>query len=276
MFQRWISQSVVLVALTAAVFTAQSTRADTVLITGANAGLGLEFVKEYAEKGWDVIATHRRSDVPESLAAIVRDHPKVKVERMDVADLASIKALATKLKGVPIDVLINNAGIYSDRSGCQTENCGGKAGKQALGSMDYDLFDMTMAINVRGSIAVSEAFIDNVRASKQKKIIAMGSTNGSLTQPLEGSGGIAYRSSKAALHRAMQLVALEEKPQGVIVVVMHPGAVLTDRQLNLFGDGYPGVISPEKSVSGMIKQIARFTLDDAGHFIQWDGAVAPW
>jgi hypothetical protein len=57
---------------------------------------------------------------------------------------------------------------------------------------------------------------------------------------------------------------------------MHPGAVLTDRQLNLFGDGYPGVISPEKSVSGMIKQIEKFTLDDAGHFIQWDGAVAPW
>jgi NAD(P)-dependent dehydrogenase (short-subunit alcohol dehydrogenase family) len=200
----------------------------------------------------------------------------VKVERMDVADLASIKALAAKLKDVPIDVLINNAGVYADRSECREDDCGGKVGMQSLGSMDYDLFDTIMAVNVRGAIAVSENFIENVVASKQKKLISLGSTNGSLTEPLEGSGGISYRASKAALHRAMQLVALEEKPAGVIVVLLHPGAVLTERQLDLFGDGYPGAIRPERSVSGMIEQIDKVTLIDTGRFIQYDGSTAPW
>src|SRR5690554_6544437 len=93
--------------------------ADTVLVTGANSGLGLEFTKQYAAKGWMVIATHRRSMVPESLATVVADHSNVRVERMDVADFNSVRALASKLEGVPIDVLINNAGVYSDREGCQ-------------------------------------------------------------------------------------------------------------------------------------------------------------
>jgi NAD(P)-dependent dehydrogenase (short-subunit alcohol dehydrogenase family) len=222
-----------------------------------------------------VIATHRRSETPESLAEIVSDFPNVRVERLDVADLASIKALATKLEGVPIDVLINNAGVYSDRSACREEDCGGKLDTQRLGSMDYELFDTIMTVNVRGALAVSEAFIENIRASTQKKLISLGSTNGSLTVSL-GSGAISYRASKAALHRVMQLVALAEEQAGVIVVLLHPGAVLTERQLNLFGDGYPGVISPEQSVSGMIEQIEKVSLDDTGHFIQYDGSVAPW
>ena len=149
--------------------------ADTVLITGANSGLGLEFVKQYAAKGWEVIATHRRDGVPESLAEVIAKYPKVRVEKIDVADIASVKAAAAKLKGVPIDVLINNAGIYSDRSSCTTENCRGDSDTQTFGNIDYALFDATMATNVRGPLVVSESFIDNVRAGKQKKIIAISS-----------------------------------------------------------------------------------------------------
>lgn len=276
MVRHWILDwPAILVALATLDLTGAA-RADTVLITGANAGLGLEFTKQYAARGWDVIATHRRSETPASLAELVSDFPNVRVERMDVADLASIKALAAKLKDVPIDVLINNAGVYADRSECREDDCGGRAGMQSLGSMDYDLFDTIMAVNVRGAIAVSESFIENVIASKQKKLISLGSTNGSLTAPLEGSGAISYRASKAALHRAMQLVALEERPAGVIVVLLHPGAVLTKRQLDLFGDGYPGAIQPERSVSGMIEQIDRVTIADTGRFIQYDGSSAPW
>ncbi|HWN39797.1 MAG TPA: SDR family NAD(P)-dependent oxidoreductase, partial [Gammaproteobacteria bacterium] len=92
--------------------------ADTVLITGANSGLGLELVKQYAAKGWKVIATHRRDGVPESLQPVMAEHANVSVERMDVASIAEVRALAAKLAGTPIDVLINNAGIYSDRSAC--------------------------------------------------------------------------------------------------------------------------------------------------------------
>ena len=178
--------------------------ADTVLITGANSGLGLEFVKQYAAEGWTVIATHRRSSTPDALAEVIAAHPKVRAERMDVASIDEVKALAAKLKGLPIDVLINNAGIYSDRSACADEACRGAGDTQSFGNLDYDLFDTIMAVNVRGPLLVSEAFLDNVRASSQKKLVSIGSTNGSVTFTLGGSGAIAYRASKAALNRAMQ------------------------------------------------------------------------
>lgn len=248
--------------------------ADTVLITGANSGLGLEFTKQYAEKGWTVIATHRRSAVPESLAEVIAQHPKVRVERMDVADIASVRALAARLAGVPIDVLINNAGVYADRTVCQgNEACRGEGSTQSFGHMDYALLDTIMAVNVRGPLEVSESFIDNVRAGRQKKIVSMGSTNGSVSQPLGGSGAISYRASKAALNRAMQLVAVHLKGEGIIVLLLHPGAVLTERQADL---DFPGMVEMQPSVAGMIDVIDKATIADTGRFIQYDGATAPW
>lgn len=252
---------------------APGTHAETVLITGANSGLGLELARQYAVKGWTVIATHRRKELPEPLAELIAEHKNVRVEHLDVADLANIKALATKLKGVPIDVLINNAGVYSDRSVCTDESCRGNGDTQSFGQMDYALFDQIMTVNVRGPLAVSEAFIDNIRAGKQKKIVSISSTNGSVTFTLGGSGAIAYRASKAALNRAMQLVAVKEKEEGVTVLLLHPGAVLTERQANLT---YPGMIEMQPSVAGMIKVIDKATLADTGRFIQYDGTTAPW
>jgi NAD(P)-dependent dehydrogenase (short-subunit alcohol dehydrogenase family) len=247
--------------------------ADTALITGANSGLGLELVKQYAAQGWTVIATHRRDGVPESLAAVVAEQPNVRVERMDVASIAEVRALATKLRGIPIDVLINNAGIYSDRGACGDEACRGEDSTQTFGNLDYELFDTIMAVNVRGPLLVSEAFIDNVRASAQKKLVSISSTNGSITFTLGGSGAIAYRASKTALNRAMQLVAVHERNAGVTVLLLHPGAVLTERQAHLT---YPGMIEMQPSVAGMIDVIAKATIADTGRFIQYDGSNAPW
>ena len=247
--------------------------ADTVMITGANSGLGLELVKQYAAKGWTVIATHRRDGVPDSLKSVVAEHPNVRVERMDVASIDEVHALAAKLAGTPIDVLINNAGIYSDRAACADEACRGEDATQTFGNLDYELFDEIMAVNVRGPLLVSEAFAENVRASRQKKMVSISSTNGSVTFTLGGSGAIAYRASKAALNRAMQLVAVHEKDAGVTVLLLHPGAVLTERQAHLT---YPGMIEMQPSVAGMIEQIEKATLADTGRFIQYDGTTAPW
>jgi NAD(P)-dependent dehydrogenase (short-subunit alcohol dehydrogenase family) len=256
--------------LMAALLGAPLAGADTVLITGANSGLGLEFAKQYAAKDWTVIATHRRSDVPESLAALIAQYPKVRVERMDVESIAEIQALAAKLKGVPIDVLINNAGIYSDRSACTTEACRGEGDTQTFGNLDYALFDQIMAVNVRGPLVVSE----NVRASRQKKIIAISSTNGSVSQPLPGPQGIAYRSSKAALNRAMQLVAVKEQEEGIIVLMLHPGTVVTERLAS--NRGLPDTVETAPSVTGMIDVIGKVTIKDTGRFLQYDGTTAPW
>jgi NAD(P)-dependent dehydrogenase (short-subunit alcohol dehydrogenase family) len=253
--------------------TMPAARADTVLITGANSGLGLELVKQYAAQGWSVIATHRRDGVPESLAAVVAEHPNVRIERMDVASITEVRALAAKLASVPIDVLINNAGIYSDRAACGDEACRGEDATQSFGNLDYDLFDTIMAVNARGPLLVAEAFIDHVRASSQKKIVSISSTNGSITFTLGGSGAIAYRASKAALNRAMQLVAVHERTAGVTVLLLHPGAVLTERQAHLT---FPGMIEMQPSVAGMIEQIEKATLADTGRFIQYDGTAAPW
>jgi NAD(P)-dependent dehydrogenase (short-subunit alcohol dehydrogenase family) len=248
--------------------------ADTVLITGANSGIGLEFARQYAANGWTVIATHRRSSVPETLAPLLAEYPQTfSVERMDVASIPEVKALAAKLEGVAIDVLINNAGVYSDRSDCRDENCRGED-KQTFGNIDYDLLDTILAVNVRGPLVVSESFIDNVRTSRQKKIIAISSTNGSVSQPLPGPQGIAYRASKAALNRAMQLVAVKEKEENVLVLMLHPGTVVTER---LIGNrGLPGTVETEPSVTGMIKVIEEATMADTGKFLQYDGTTAPW
>jgi len=259
--------------LSLAVTLAVPAAAATVLITGANSGLGLEFVKQYAAKGWTVIATHRRDGIPESLAPVVAEHPNVRVERMDVASVEEVRALAAKLAGVPVDVLINNAGIYSDRAACAEETCRGEDATQSFGMLDYELFDTIMAVNVRGPLLVSEAFAEHVRASEQKKIVSISSTNGSVTFTLGGSGAIGYRASKAALNRAMQLVAVHQRSAGVTVLLLHPGAVLTERQANL---NFPGMIQVQPSVAGMIEQIERATLADTGRFIQYDGTTAPW
>ena len=268
--------SIGLLALgTLTVWAAAPAVADTVLITGANSGLGLEFAKQYAELGWDVIATHRRSEVPETLAPLLAEHPdSVRVERMDVASIAEVEALAAKLDGVAIDVLINNAGVYSDRSECGTESCTGAYDTQTFGNIDFALFDTIMAVNVRGPLVVSESFIEHVRAGKQKKIIAISSTNGSVSAPLPGPQGIAYRSSKAALNRAMQLVAVKVKEEGVLVLMLHPGTVVTERLER--NRGLPGTVETAPSVTGMIKVIADATMDDTGKFLQYDGTTAPW
>jgi NAD(P)-dependent dehydrogenase (short-subunit alcohol dehydrogenase family) len=272
-----VSSKRLIVCVTAALAVAagsQTVLADTVLITGANSGIGLEFVKQYAAKGWSVIATSRRSGVPESLAAVVKDHKNVRVEKLDVTSQDDLKALTTKLNGEPIDLLINNAGVYNDRSQCHDDDCPGDWTTQSFGNLHYDLLDTIMAVNVKGPLMVSEALLANVKASKRKTIIAISSTNGSLTDQLAGSGAIFYRASKAALNRAMQLVSRAEQKDGVTVVMLHPGAVVTERQAYL--EGFKGMIEMPFSVTSMIGTIDKLTIADTGKFLNYDGTTAPW
>jgi NAD(P)-dependent dehydrogenase (short-subunit alcohol dehydrogenase family) len=252
----------------------QPASAETVLITGANSGIGLEFTKQYARKGWTIIATHRRSRIPESLSEVAAGYTNLRIERMDVTVPAEVKALALKLRDVAVDVLINNAGVYNDRSACREEDCPGDWNTQSFGNLDYALLDTIMSVNVKGPLMVSEALLENVRSSKQKKLISISSTNGSLTEQLPGSGAIFYRASKAALNRAMQLVAAANRDDGVIVVLLHPGAVLTERQAYLAG--YKGMMELPVTVKQMIETIDSLTIQDTGRFMLYDGSTAPW
>jgi NAD(P)-dependent dehydrogenase (short-subunit alcohol dehydrogenase family) len=243
--------------------------AQTVLITGANTGIGLAFAKEYAAKSWTVIATHHQSGTPADLAELAKKYKNVRVERMDVSSKSEIDALAAKLKAVPIDVVINNAGVYAKT---------GAPASQDFGQFDYSLFDTIMAVNVRGPLMVMEAFVANVKASHQKKFVAISSTVGSLTAPYPGGGAIFYRASKAALNKEMQVLADVLKPDGVSVVMIHPGLVRTDRLKSMV----PSVatakdyVDPAESVSQMIPTIAKLSIADSGHFMRYDGVQLPW
>src|SRR5688572_32502832 len=161
-------------------------RAETVLVTGANSGLGLEFTKQYAAKSWTVIATHRRREVPETLAEVVARYPKVRVETLDVTNLEQAKVLAAKLADVPIDILVNNAGVYNDRSGCASgdDACPGSYQTQSFGQLDFGLLDTIMDVNIKGPLIVSQTFYPNVKASTLKKIVAISSSNGTITGEL--------------------------------------------------------------------------------------------
>lgn len=253
-------------AMAAALLLSAACQADTVLITGANSGIGLEFARQYAAKGWTVIATHRHDSAPESLTALAAQYRNVQVERMDVINQAQIDALVAKLKDVPIDVLINNAGVYRDENN--------KSG-QTFGKLDFALCDTIMAVNVKGPLMVTQAFVGNVRAGRQKKIVNISSTTGSITQPLGGNGGIFYRASKAALNREMLVVAGALKPDNIIVALLHPGAVLTERQEYLRGT-YPGMVETPFSVTHMVETIGKLTMKDSGRFMLYDGSTVPW
>lgn len=251
--------------------------ADTVLITGANSGIGLEFAKEYAAKGWTVIATHRRARTPESLADLAARYRGVRIERLDVTDDDQARALAAKLADVPIDVLIDNAGVYNDRSRCKPddEECPGDWSVESFGRLKYPLLDTIMAVNIKGPLIVAEAFYANVKAGRQKKIVAISSSNGTLTgEKSPRPGAIFYRMSKAALNREMQIVAASTRADGVTVLMLNPGPTLTEHQEYL--KRYPGMLTTAFTVSHMIDTIDKATLADTGRFLRYDGAPEPW
>jgi NAD(P)-dependent dehydrogenase (short-subunit alcohol dehydrogenase family) len=250
--------------------------AETVLITGANSGIGLEFSKQYAERGWTVIATHRRSEVPATLAELAAEFAKVRIETLDVTSREQASALAGRLEGVPIDVLINNAGVYNDRSGCGgDEACAGDWSNQSFGNLDYALLDTIMAVNIKGPLIVSEALYDNVTASESKKIVAISSSNGTLTgEETPRPGAIFYRMSKAALNREMQIVAASVRDDGVTVVMLNPGPTLTERQEYLRGNSI--MLETSFTVENMIGTIDRVGLEDSGSFLRYDGVVEAW
>jgi len=251
--------------------------AETVLITGANSGIGLEFTKQYAARGSTVIATHRRSEIPETLAEVMAEFPNVRVETLDVTSVEQAEALAGRLEGMPIDVLINNAGVYNDRSGCDSGDdfCVGDWSNQSFGNFDYSLLDTIMAVNIKGPLIVSEALYENVRASDLKKIVAISSSNGTLTgEANPRPGATFYRMSKAALNREMQIVAASVRADGVTVVMLNPGPTLTEHQEYLRGN--PIMLETSFTVGHMIGTIDAVTLEDTGSFLRYDGETEAW
>lgn len=248
---------------------------SSVLITGASQGIGLEFASQYAARGWAVFATHRRNTTPAALANLAAKYPEVRIERLDVADADEIEALGAKLKGIPIDILLHNAGLVrTDR----LDEPGGNT-NQLFGTLDYELFDDFMHTNVAAPLKITETLIKNVTSSRQKKIIAISSAAGCVSMPPFMPNGSPvpdhywYRISKAALNSAMRLLSAQLKNEGVTVAMFHPGGV----QVESFGNiTIPGLMPAPEAVGKMIKVIDGITPNDSGRFMDNEGRDHPW
>jgi len=236
----------------------------TVLVTGANRGLGLEFARQYAAEGWNVIATARDTEHAAELHALAAANRKIEIDALDVADRASIMALAAKHARTPIDVLINNAGVLGDLDA------------QKLGALDRAEFERVMDVNVYGALAVAEAFRDSVAASSQKKIVSITSRSGEISQP-GYRGPYFYRASKIALNMVMRVLADDLRERGVIVALVAPYPTDTEMLRTLIGpEAAAHQALPKDSVAGMIRVIAGLTLENSATPLLADGKTLPW
>lgn len=228
-----------------------------VLISGANRGIGLQMVRQAVKRGWRVYACCRHPSQADDLVKVASLTPgQVSIHVLDIADVAQIQALAYELRNIPIDWLINNAGVY----GSMHHNFG-----------DTDEVDWlnTFKINSIGPMKVSEAFLPNLEIGTEKKIASLSSKMGSMDD--NGSGGsYIYRSSKAALNAVIKSMSIDLKPKNIIALALHPGWVRTDM------GGPNGEIDTHESVVRIFDIIERAKLSDSGTFYDIDGTIIPW
>jgi NAD(P)-dependent dehydrogenase (short-subunit alcohol dehydrogenase family) len=237
----------------------------TVLITGSNRGIGLAFVQHYAGEGWNVLATARTPEAADDLRALAADNEHIVIEQLDVTDVERIGELAEAYRDTPIDLLINNAGIYGDVE------------LQRWGSIDPGAFEQVMAVNVLGPLKVSEAFAAHVAASEQKKIVSITSGAGVLSNRPTPRGGLLYRVSKAALNMAMRRAQAELRDQGVIVALVAPSVVATEMaRIAVPPARYADALPPAESVAGMAVVIAALDETYDGTPRNYDGSVMAW
>ncbi len=233
---------------------------STVLITGSNSGLGLEFARQYANENWRVVATCRRPEAADDLKALAGD---IEVRALDVADFDAVDRLAADLDGNPIDILILNAG--------RTKR------PQGIGNIDYDIFAEIFRINTMAPLKIAEALVENVAASEQKKIIGISSRLGSITFATAADRTFdlrgpyyPYRVTKAALNMVMRTMAAELAPRGILTGSLCPGWVRT----RMGGDN--ATYSTAESVGWMRRIIDRLTPEDSGAFFSHEGEKYPF
>ncbi len=225
----------------------------TILVTGANRGIGLALAEELVRRGDRVIATVRD---PFRLPDFLRTAPKeqMAVIGMEVTDDRAVARAADSLKE-PLDAVVNNAGIHGTRGGSV---------------VDADLAEMAqvLAVNTIAPLRVARAFLPHLKRSKQPRIMTISSQMGALSG--SSTGSMAYRTSKAAVNKAMQCLAADLRADGIAVVVVHPGWVRTDM------GGGAAELSPEESAAGLADLLARIGPQDTGQFFRWNGTVHPW
>lgn len=234
----------------------------TVLITGANRGLGFEFTRQYLADDWNVIATCRSPATASSLQDLQANYNGLQIVPLDVADFAAIDELASELGGRPIDVLINNAGLFGPKRQADGDL------RQSFGDIDYDIWAELLRVNTLAPVKLAEALVGNIAASEQKKIVTISSRIGSIGET--ESGLYAYRSSKAAVNMAMATLAKDVAEMGITVITFSPGWVKTDM------GGPTASLDAEDSISMLRELIAGHAPAESGAFLDYTGDTIPW
>lgn len=229
---------------------------STLLITGSNRGIGLELARAFAMKGWRVLACCRHPREAKELQQLKDEYTELSLHRLDVADSEQIRQLAAELQEVPIDILLNNAGVFGPRpSNLEVE--------------DIDGWLETYRINSIAPMQMALAFSANLGQSAKPVVASISSAMGSIAEN-SGGGDYAYRASKAALNMINKGLSVNLGERGITCVVLHPGWVLT----RMGGPQAP--LSPAESAAGLAEVLVKLTPNENGKFFDYTGRERPW
>jgi NAD(P)-dependent dehydrogenase (short-subunit alcohol dehydrogenase family) len=228
----------------------------TILITGANRGIGLELTGQFAEDGWQVLACCRNPADAAELQALPGKHPSIEIHALDVTDYEQMTTLATQLANRTIDVLLSNAGIYGSKG-------------VGFGGVDAQEWRQVLEVNTIAPLMLVQAFVEQVAASQQKLVAVISSKVGSIADNSSG-GSYVYRSSKTAVNQVVKCLSIDLAGRDIAAISLHPGWVQTEM------GGANAEISTNESVSGLKGILQSAGLAQSGQFIEFNGDNIPW
>ena len=230
---------------------------STVMIVGATRGIGLELTKQYADEGNTVIACARDLNAASQLDELASGLENIKIEELDIAEASSIESASGRIGKESIDSIIIVAGYV-----------GGMPENQTIDNIDIDEWHRTLNINTIGPLLVAKAFKENLSSSGNGNLMILSSQLAASTWPMGGM--YVYSTTKAAVSKVGQILALDWAQEPIIVSIMHPGWVQTDM------GGPAAEITAEESASGIRKVISGLKKEDSGNFYKWNGEIHPW
>ena len=228
----------------------------TILITGANRGIGLELSEQFAEDGWQVLACCRNPAEATQLQALSERGLAIELHALDVTNYAQMATLADQLANRPIDILLSNAGIYGSKG-------------NGFGEVDAEEWRQVLEVNTIAPLMLVQAFVEQVAASQQKLVAVISSKVGSIADNSSG-GSYIYRSSKTAVNQVVKSLSIDLAGRDIAVVSLHPGWVQTDM------GGPNAEIGTDESVSGLKSILQSAGRAQSGQFIEFNGNSIPW
>ena len=229
---------------------------STILITGANRGIGLELTRQFAANGWAVLACCRNPLEAGALQTLSKHNSSIEVHRLDVTNYAQMSTLASQLSDRPIDILLSNAGIYGPKG-------------IGFGEIEAEVWREVLEVNTIAPMMLAQAFVEQVAASRRRLIAVISSKVGSIADN-SGGGGYIYRSSKTAVNQVVKSLSIDLSERGISVISLHPGWVLTDM------GGPNAEISTVESVEGLKSILQSACSEQSGQFIEYNGNSIPW